>query len=258
MLCSIPKKPYFCNLKKEYNYYILSMNHPVLEKLESDVRFQEALSSCMNCGVCTAICPAAEFYKYDPRMICTIVQSRQVEEIIELLKSETIWYCGQCMSCKPRCPRGNAVGLIITVLRKISQEMGYFIESEKGRQQLAVERLIGHSILDLGYCVHPDIVAMDLHPEQGPVWEWFLNHIEEVSEKLGAKYHQETAGALRKIKEENLKEIKNIFDVTGGTAFYENIEFHSEKAAAAMNKDFGDDYTLTVYKSNSGDHTRDH
>lgn len=232
------------------------MNHPILDKLEQDVRFQEALSACMNCGVCTAICPAAEFYKYDPRMICTVVQSRQIDEIEELLKSDTIWYCGQCMSCKPRCPRGNAVGMIITVLRKISQEMGYFIESEKGRQQLAIERLIGKSILKLGYCVHPDIVSIELHPEQGPVWEWYLKNIEEVSEKVGAKYHQETAGALRKIKEENLEEIRNIFAVTGGMAFFENIENYSERAAAAIEVDFDDNYTFTVYKKDNGNHTR--
>lgn len=30
--------------------------------LSEDVRFSECLKACMNCGVCTAICPAAEFY----------------------------------------------------------------------------------------------------------------------------------------------------------------------------------------------------
>ena len=34
--------------------------------LMEDIRFQEGLRACMNCGVCTAICPAAEFYDYDP------------------------------------------------------------------------------------------------------------------------------------------------------------------------------------------------
>jgi len=29
--------------------------------LKQDVRFKEGLKACMNCGVCTAICPAAEF-----------------------------------------------------------------------------------------------------------------------------------------------------------------------------------------------------
>lgn len=44
------------------------------DQLNKDIRFIEGLKACMNCGVCTAICPAAEFYQYDPRIICDTVQ----------------------------------------------------------------------------------------------------------------------------------------------------------------------------------------
>jgi len=81
--------------------------------LQKDVRFEEGLKACMNYGVCTAICPAAEFYDYDPRKIVDVVQKKDNEEITALLKSETIWYCGECMSCKTRCPRGNTPGLVL-------------------------------------------------------------------------------------------------------------------------------------------------
>ncbi|MBI4647675.1 MAG: 4Fe-4S dicluster domain-containing protein, partial [Bacteroidia bacterium] len=116
-------------------------------QLKLDVRFLEGLKSCMNCGTCTAICAAAEFYKYDPREIVDTVQSRNNDKILELLKGDTIWYCGECMSCKTRCPRGNVPGLVIMALRSLSQELGYFTESEKGRQQLAVKRTVGEWIL---------------------------------------------------------------------------------------------------------------
>ena len=46
----------------------------ILKKLQKDIHFIEGLNSCMNCGVCTAICPAAEFYNYDPRVIVETVQ----------------------------------------------------------------------------------------------------------------------------------------------------------------------------------------
>lgn len=232
------------------------MREVIWEKLTADVRFQEGFTACMNCGVCTAICPAAEFYKYDPRVICTIVQSGDVDEIEKLLKGDEIWYCGQCMSCKPRCPRGNTVGMIITVLRKISQELGYFVESEKGRQQLAIERAIGQSIINQGYCVHPDIATYENHPEQGPVWKWYLDNIEELSTKMGAIYKKRGAGALRDVGQENLEEIRKIFEVTGGMAFYEQIEAASQNAADALNVDFGDDYFTKVYTENSGNHNR--
>jgi heterodisulfide reductase subunit C2 len=53
--------------------------------LLEDVRFKEGLKACMNCGVCTAICPAAEFYDYDPRKVVDIVQKKDEDEITELL-----------------------------------------------------------------------------------------------------------------------------------------------------------------------------
>ncbi len=97
----------------------------LFKRLLKDIRFEEGLNACMNCGVCTAICPAAEFYNYDPRQVVDSVQSRDNETIRDLLKSETIWYCGQCMSCKTGCPRGNTHGQIKMALRQLSQELGY-------------------------------------------------------------------------------------------------------------------------------------
>ena len=39
------------------------------DMLMEDVRMKEGLTACMNCGICTGVCPAAEFYDYDPRQI---------------------------------------------------------------------------------------------------------------------------------------------------------------------------------------------
>jgi heterodisulfide reductase subunit C1 len=230
------------------------------EKLSQDVRFVESLKACINCGTCTAICPAAEFYNYEPRVIATTVQSQDDAKIEELLKSETIWYCGECMSCKTRCPRGNAPGLLIIALRSLSQDLGYFTESEKGRQQLALKRTIGEWTVKYGYCVHPDNINPRLHPEQGPVWEWEKENIKPVMEKLGANYKGEGPGALRKISDADLQEIKNIFDITGGTERFNNIEKYSEKKAEEMGLEFGHDmdspYFDYVYTTNNFTHTK--
>ena len=58
----------------------------IYAELQKDVRFVEGLKACMNCGVCTAICPAAEFSDYDPRMLISVVQSKDEEKLEELLK----------------------------------------------------------------------------------------------------------------------------------------------------------------------------
>ena len=184
--------------------------------LKGDVRFQDSLKACMNCGVCTAICPAAEFYDYDPRRICDLVQRGDEVEIERLLRSDVIWFCGQCMSCKTRCPRGNVPGEVITILRSISQSLGYFSDSDMGRQQKDLMEGIGGNILEIGYCVHPDRVAIDKHIEQGPIFAWYKQNIEQIAPKLGANYHGDGSGALRTIREEVLDEVREIFRITGG------------------------------------------
>ena len=45
------------------------------DMLMEDVRMKEGLTACMNCGICTGVCPAAEFYDYDPRQIVNTVQT---------------------------------------------------------------------------------------------------------------------------------------------------------------------------------------
>lgn len=231
------------------------------ELLAEDIRLQDGLNACMNCGVCTAICPASQFYDYDPRIICNQVQSRDEQTILSLLKSETIWYCGQCMSCKTRCPRGNTPAYIIQALRKISQQLGHFTESEKGRQQFAIKQTIGKNILELGYCVHPERVNALAHPEQGPVWEWITGHAEEVYQQMGANYNKPGAGTLRRIDRETLDELQRIFDETGATEMYNDIQKYSEEKAKEMNLDIHDDadneYFYHVYSTNSLSNTNE-
>jgi heterodisulfide reductase subunit C len=230
------------------------------QELTKDVRFTEGLKSCMNCGVCTAICPAAEFYDYDPRIITGIIQSKDEAKIEELLKSDVIWYCGECMSCKTRCPRGNCPGLMIMALRSLSQELGYFTESEKGRQQLVIKRVVGENIVYRGYCLLPENLVPALHPEQGPVGEWIFENKDEVYKRVGANYNGEGEGALRKIPDEAIKEIYRIFEITGGFDRFDKIEHFSKMKAKNMGYVDSDEefpeYINHIFTTNNGQHNR--
>jgi heterodisulfide reductase subunit C len=216
--------------------------------LTQDVRFEEALNSCMNCGICTAVCPAAEFYNYDPRKIVDTIQRRNEDEIEALLRSETIWYCGQCLSCKTRCPRGNTPAVLIAILRSVSQKMGYFTESEKGLQQFAISKKIAQTILDTGYCVHPDTMSYEQHPEQGPVWKWYTKYIEEIAPRFGANYHGEGPGALRNIRKETLEDINKIFEATGGKELMRKVETGAKNKTNIRNDE---DLLNLVYNRNT-------
>lgn len=225
------------------------------DMLMEDVRMREGMRACMNCGVCTAVCPSAEFYCYDPRQIVNTVQMKDDDAIEALLRSETIWYCGECMSCRPRCPRDNTPGYVIQALRTLSQKLGFFVESEKGRQQFALKKLIGEHILDTGYCLTPKLVAPSLHQEQGPVWKWIHENDKEVFSQYNPTYMQEGPGAMRRISDDALEELHRIFEVTGGMEFYDAIDKYSDEKAREMGFDGADEkYMMETYTANHGGH----
>ena len=225
------------------------------DMLLEDVRMREGMKACMNCGVCTAVCPSAEFYNYDPRQIVSTVQMQDDESIERLLRSETLWYCGECMSCRPRCPRGNTPGYVIQALRTLSQKLGFFTESEKGRQQFALKKLIGEHILNTGYCITPKLVAPELHQEQGPVWKWINENDKAVFSMFNPTYMEEGPGAMRKMDPESLEEIHRIFEVSGGMEFYDLIDRYSDEKAKEMGFEGADEkYMMHTYTANSGSH----
>lgn len=221
--------------------------------LMKDYRLKEGLNACINCGTCTAICPAAEFYRYDPRRIVDIVQSKDDDEIERLLKSDTIWYCGECMSCVTRCPRKNAPGLIIMALRSLSIDLGYFIESEKGRQQCLLVKDLCANILDYGYCVYPRRFDYAGHPEAGKVWEWEEKHLDDVFERLGGNLDGEGPGAMRRIPQEDLDQLRRIFDETGATERMEKVREAGLRKAAEMGLT-EDEFMAKIYTDSDPKH----
>jgi heterodisulfide reductase subunit C len=219
-------------------------------ELENDVRFIEGLKACIHCGTCSAICPAAAVTDYDPRLVVNIVQMRDEEELIRLLKSDTIWQCAECLSCKTRCPRGNTPGYIIQALRALSVKSGMFAESRQGRKQLAIKRTVGEHILRYGYCVYIDEVHTGMYPEQGPVWDWIRDNKDEIMQRLGTSYKKEVPGTLRQIPRESLEDLNRIFEETGATKSFREIEERSAKKARELGFNLDqddDDYFRYLY-----------
>lgn len=229
------------------------------EQLKNDIRIKASLNACIHCGTCTAICPAASFYNYDPRELTAevhaIIANKDELRLKELLSSNFIWYCGECMSCKTRCPKDNVPGAIIEALRSLSQDSGLFAESEKGRQQLMIKRSVGEWILKYGYCIVGNHLQLELFPEQGPNWQWVLDNIELVFEKQGAHFMKDGSGAMRKVPQKDLDELHEIFKVTGALKRFENLEQYSEAKAKELGLQFDDthdcEYFHYIYSHNS-------
>ena len=79
-------------------------------------------------------------------------------------------------------------------------------------------------MLNRGYCVYVDDIDTDYHPEQGPTWDWYKKNIVSVSQKLGANYAGSGPGSMRKIAEEDMTELRNIFKGTGALDRFDMIE----------------------------------
>ena len=58
---------------------------------------------CMKCGKCSATCPAYDEMEYHPHQFVSMVESGNIEP---LLQSESLYSCLSCFACVERCPRG--------------------------------------------------------------------------------------------------------------------------------------------------------
>lgn len=73
------------------------------------------LRRCIQCGTCTASCPAAPAMDLSPRRMWRMVQLGLSHEV---LQSKTIWLCSLCYQCQVRCPRGIPLTETITRLKE--------------------------------------------------------------------------------------------------------------------------------------------
>ena len=157
------------------------------------------------------------------------------------------------MSCVTRCPRRNGPGLVIMALRDLSIRLGYFTESEKGRQILPLTHTFARNILNYGYCVHPETFRWEDHMESGPVWKWHTEHLEQSLARQGANYKGEGPGVLRKIPQASLDELKAIFDVTGATERIRLVEEYSAAKAREMGMSM-EEYERQAFEYSSDKH----
>ena len=45
----------------------------IFQDIQADMRFDHELNGCLNCGICTATCPAAHYYDFSPREIVQLL-----------------------------------------------------------------------------------------------------------------------------------------------------------------------------------------
>ena len=71
---------------------------------------------CMRCGKCSATCPSYEEMEYHPHQFVYMVETGDIEP---LLNSESLYKCLSCFACVERCPRGVEPATLVEAIRLI-------------------------------------------------------------------------------------------------------------------------------------------
>ena len=69
---------------------------------------------CMKCGKCSATCPAYDEMEYHPHQFVSMIESGNIEP---LLNSKSLYMCLSCFACVERCPRGVEPAKLIEAVR---------------------------------------------------------------------------------------------------------------------------------------------
>ena len=71
---------------------------------------------CMRCGKCTATCPAYDEMEYHPHQFVYMIESGDIEPLLE---SESLYKCLTCFACVERCPRSVEPAKLIEAVRDV-------------------------------------------------------------------------------------------------------------------------------------------
>lgn len=100
----------------------------------------EHIRACIQCGVCSGSCPAAQEMEYPPRKIIALIRAGLRDEV---LSSASMWHCLSCHLCGCRCPRGVKPSDLAHALTSLATQQGYHI---RGTRTPAMYRSFVNSI----------------------------------------------------------------------------------------------------------------
>ncbi len=63
----------------------------------------EKIRACIQCGMCTGVCPHGYAMAFPPRRMIAALRAGRIEDV---LRSDSLWLCVACYNCNFRCPSG--------------------------------------------------------------------------------------------------------------------------------------------------------
>ena len=86
---------------------------------------------CMRCGKCSGTCPSYNEMEYHPHQFVYMVESGDIEP---LLQSDSLYKCLSCFACVERCPRDVQPGKLIDAARQL-------VLRERGKEYLSPDEI---------------------------------------------------------------------------------------------------------------------
>lgn len=81
----------------------------------------EGIFECLQCGMCSGVCPVAPYMDYTPRRLINMVRGGFRDEV---LHSRTVWLCTSCYTCQVNCPAGIHVTDVMYALKRLALAEG--------------------------------------------------------------------------------------------------------------------------------------
>ncbi|EQD27773.1 heterodisulfide reductase subunit C [mine drainage metagenome] len=138
-----------------------------LEEIFGDIKshalYDHELYGCLNCGICTATCPAAHYYDFSPREIVQLLLTENLEGIYDAMQ-EKIWACAQCYTCAARCPFHNSPGGLIMLMRETAIKHGM----QSAKDVLKPFTRVLMKLITTGNQLAPNMITADAFPDWGP------------------------------------------------------------------------------------------
>ena len=75
------------------------------------------IKTCIQCGTCSATCPAVEFMDHTPRELIGMIGANLKDDV---LASNTFWTCASCFHCTVRCPAKIDIADLMYALKRYS------------------------------------------------------------------------------------------------------------------------------------------
>lgn len=161
----------------------------LVRSIHDDVKrhpgFHDYYHACINCGNCTAVCPAFRFADFAPRVVVQKVMHSACEpELLFQMVDQYIWACFQCYSCWDVCPAQNNPGGLVAIVKEAAVRHG--VDSTKRALQ-PYSRIL-YKLMTTGTQITPDMHStVDLFRDWGPHKAELADHLEAYRDAVPVK-----------------------------------------------------------------------